>query len=141
MSRIRILQVLLAFVCVSHLALGLLAFMGPAGPVQAVAARVYGAQLEMTPQTQHVVRILGAFMLAMGVLSGLAAFRPRESGPIVTGLAVLLLLRVLQRAIFASEVREAFGISAAQLWVQSLFFLAMAVALLILKPRSTRATW
>jgi len=137
MSRTRLLQALLAFVCLSHLFFGLIAFIGPAGPVRAVAARLYDADLQLTPQLQHVVRILGAFMIAIGVLAGLAALYPQRSGPVVIGVAVLLVLRVLQRAIFAGEVRDAFGVSTAHLWVQSLFFLALAAALGALAWRAT----
>ena len=134
------LQALLAFVAICHLIIGLCAFIGLPGPVQAIVESVYGAHVTLTPQLQHVIRMLGAFMIAIGVIAGLAAIRPEHSGPIVTGIAILLLLRVLQRLMFANEVHDAFGVSMGKLVGQSVFFLLIAIGLLVLKPRQGQST-
>ena len=49
--------------------------------------------------------------------------------------AVLLVIRVAQRVIFAMEIEQNFGISTVRIWGQAAYFLAIAVALLLLMPR------
>lgn len=102
-------------------------------------ALFYGAQLALTPQLQHLVRILGAFMIAIGVLAGMALSDPERNRAIIYGLIVLLLLRVSQRLLFAQELHEHFAVSYAKLWVQSLFFIAIGAGLFLLRPRPRRS--
>ncbi|MBZ0088887.1 MAG: hypothetical protein K8H90_00765, partial [Thermoanaerobaculia bacterium] len=57
----------------------------------------------------------------------------------VSGIAVLLLLRVVQRVLFADEIQSVFGVSPTRIWVQAGLFAALAVALWFLRPPSARA--
>ncbi len=135
MSRRTALRLVLALVSLSHLLLGLCAVIAPAGAVAELVRMFYGAQLSLTPDLHHVIRILGAYMLAVGLMSLMAYFSPERSQFVVTGVIALLVLRVLQRLVFAAEIQTAFGVSFGHLWAQSAFFLAIAIALIVLFPR------
>lgn len=140
MNKPGLLKVVLAVVCLSHLALGILGFISSQGLVTEAIASAYGAALTMTPQLQHVLRILGAFMIAIGVMSAFALLNPVKNRAIINGIIVLLVLRVAQRLVFAQEIHDAFSISSARLWGQSAFFLTLAMALFFLAPRAETAS-
>ena len=133
------LQILLLLVGIAHLALGLLANLAPPGMLVNVAAQSYGAAIEVTPQLHHVIRILGAFMLGVGGLALVAGRDPGRHRAIILGIGLILVLRVIQRVAAMHEVTAAFGISSARIWVQAGFFLAIAAALLVLRPKSAAA--
>ncbi|HUG09418.1 MAG TPA: hypothetical protein VMM36_00305 [Opitutaceae bacterium] len=139
MNKKLVLQVLLVFVGVSHLALGLLANLASSDTLTSASSLVYGAAVEVSPQLHHLIRMLGAFMLGVGALAFVASRDPQRHGAIVRGIAGILVLRVIQRVVAGDEIMSAFGISPARLWVQAVFFLALALALLFLvrKPAAS----
>ena len=131
-----ILKALLWLVCITHVLSGIAGISSP-GIAGEVARRFYGAALELTPVSSHLLRIIGAYMLVVGILGAVAAWDPDRNRPIITTLAVLLLIRVLQRAFHAGEIHQTFGISYGRIWFQGVYFTAIAVALLVLMPRRT----
>jgi len=133
------LRTVLAVVSLSHLLLGLGAVIAPAGTVAQLAAAFYGAQLSLSPALHHLIRMLGAYMLAVGLMSLMAYLNPEKNQAVVIGVVALLLLRVLQRLVFAAEIHDAFNVSSNQLWAQSAFFLAIAIALIVFFPRKASA--
>jgi hypothetical protein len=135
MNRQTALKAVLVLVCAAHLILGIIGYFAPPEPVANVIASLYGATLTITPQLQHMIRILGAFMVAIGILAAFALQDPQKNRSIIYGIAVLLILRVSQRLVFAQEIHEHFQVSYGKLWIQSIFFLALAIALLWLRPR------
>lgn len=139
MNKPGLLKVVLGVVCLSHLTLGAAGFLAGRNAVTEAVASAYGATLTMTPQLQHVLRMLGAFMIAVGVMSAFALLNPARNRAIINGLAVLLLLRVAQRIVFAQEIQEVFSISSARLWGQTVFFLALAALLFFLRPKAETA--
>jgi uncharacterized protein DUF4345 len=132
-------RVLLALVGLAHLALGLTANLAPPETLARVVSDSYGATLEVTPQMQHVLRILGVFMIGIGMMALWACGNPQRHPTVVLGIVAILLLRVLQRVMLAKEIETAFNISPARLWVQAGFFLIIAVALFLLRPRANTA--
>jgi hypothetical protein len=140
MTRLQGIRIVLVIICLSHVVLGGLAFLGLPGRVAEAVAASYGATLsraEITGELQHVIRMLGAYMLAVAVLAGYAIADPVRNRFAIDVIVVLFLERVLQRVIFAEEVRSAFEVSAGRLWLQTAFFLAFPVLLLLLRPRAT----
>lgn len=135
MSRRTALRALLAVVFLAHLVLGLIGFVSLPGPLTATVESAYGASVDLTPQLQHVVRVLGAFMLAVAFLAAAAWRDPERNRAVVLGVVVLLVLRATQRLVFADDVHEAFGLSYARLWSQAIFFYALAAALFVLRPK------
>ena len=129
-----ILRAILLVVCVSHLLLGAIAFFAVPDMVTGWAAAIYGATVTLTPALQHSVRIIGAFMVAIGVMADFALRDPVRNRAIIDGIGILQLLRVTQRVVFAAQVQETFGVSSGRLALQSVFFLALGLALLLLRP-------
>ena len=136
MNKLSALRIILAIICVAHLVLGMCALVAPADALAKVAAASYGASLDITPQMHHVIRILGAFMVAVGVMAGMAAYQPGKHRGIIVGIVLLLVIRVAQRLIFHDEIQTHFGLSNARIWSQAIFFLATAAALLLLRPKA-----
>jgi hypothetical protein len=134
MTTVSILRAVLVLVAVAHLFLGAVAFIAAPEMITRYAALTYGAAVTITPPLQHVVRILGAFMLAIGVMAALALRDPVRNRAIVDGIAILQLLRVAQRFIFSAQIQEIFAVPSGRLLLQSAFFLVLALALLLLRP-------
>ena|SRR2546425_1231585 len=132
--RLRFIKALLWLVCGSHLALGLAGVFSPALAVDA-AKVFYGAQVEPTPVNLHLLRIIGAYMITIGIVGGTAAREPQRHRPVIVAIAVLLFMRVVQRLAHAGEIQQSFGVSELRIWLQSAYFAALAGALLFLMPK------
>lgn len=137
MNTLPVLKIVLALVAAAHLIIGLAAIFVPVGnAADAVISATYGASFDIDPVTRHVIRILGAFMVFVGAMSVVASLDPRRNRPIIYALVLLLLIRVLQRLVFADEIRGNFDISTVRLVTQSVFFVVVAIALYALGRRS-----
>jgi|SRR5882724_6564818 len=134
------LRIVLAFVGLAHLVLGLLANLAPPELLVKIVSAFYGANIEVTAQAHHVLRILGAFMIGIGVMALLACRDPRRNQAIIMGIITVLVLRVIQRVVLAREISSTFNISPAHLWAQAAFFLIVAIALFVLRPKPTPAS-
>ena len=134
--RLRFVKALLWLVCATHLSMGLAGVCSPALGVE-VARVFYGAHLESTPVAIHLLRIIGAYMITIGILGGIAARDPQKHRPFIFALAILLAIRVVQRLVHADEIHNTFGVSEVRIWVQSAYFAALSGALLYLMPKRT----
>jgi multisubunit Na+/H+ antiporter MnhG subunit len=134
MTSLGILRAVLVLVTAAHLFLGAVAFISVPDMITRWAASTYGATITLTPALQHVVRILGAFMLAVGIMAAFALRDPVRNRAIIDGIAILQLLRVAQRVFFSSQIQEVFAVPSGRLMLQSAFFLALGLALLLLRP-------
>lgn len=132
-------KIVLALVGLAHLVLGLIANLAPPEMLVKVVSAFYGATVEVTAQSHHVIRIVGAFMLGVAAMAFLACRDPLRNQAVITGIIIVLLLRVLQRIVFAGEISSAFNIPSARIWVQAAFFLITAIALLVLRPKASPA--
>jgi hypothetical protein len=126
----RSLQFFLWFICAFHGIVGL-SLNIPLVPLQTIAD-YYGARVDWTPQFLYIVKPVGAFMLVLGGLAGVAALAPMRHGAIVYGFVALFTIRALQRLVFQQEVHAAFAIAPARNLGAMVFFFVMAVALLML---------
>jgi hypothetical protein len=134
------LRILLALVGLAHLALGLIANLAPPETLVKIVSESYGATIEVTPQAHHVVRILGAFMIGIGVMAMCACLDPRRNKAIIMGIITILVLRVIQRVVLAQEISSSFHISSLRLWGQAAFFLIIAIALFVLRTKPAPAS-
>jgi hypothetical protein len=133
----RLLQALLCFVCAAHLVIGLGVNLAPGFPP--IMAGIYGATVDWTPQFTYILKPLGAFMLTVGLLAGLAATDPVRYSAVVYAVAVLFVIRSAQRLVFADESMRAFGITLARDVVVASLFLALALVLVVLARRVSAA--
>ena len=133
----QVLQALLCFVCAAHVVIGVGVNLAPGFPP--LMAGIYGATVDWTPQFTYILKPLGAFMLTVGLLAGIAATDPVRHSAVVYAIAVLFVIRSAQRMVFADETLRAFGITLARDVAVSCFFLALAAALLVLGRRVAAA--
>ena len=136
LNRMWILRILLGFVALSHLLIGLAATAVPTGGfADSIIAVTYGGSFEIDPETHHVIRMLGAFMMTVGVMAAFAAFNPQRYVAVIYAIMFLFIVRTLQRVIFADHIQEHFDISVGRLVIQSVLYLALGAALVYLRPR------
>jgi hypothetical protein len=133
----QVLQGLLCFVCAAHVVIGAGVNLAPGFP--GVLAGFYGATVDWTPQFTYILKPLGAFMLTVGLLAGIAASDPVRHSTVVYAVAVLFVIRSAQRVVFADETLRAFGITLARDVAVASFFLALALALVVLVRRVSAA--
>ncbi len=132
------LRIILGLVSLAHILIGLAGVI-PAIPLSRVASIVYGASLTVTPQIEHITQMFGAYMLTVGLLTAFAVWKPVKSTFVIYGVSFLLLVRVLQRLFFAGQAESVFGISPVWYWVQTGIFLAIPLALILLRPKASEA--
>ena len=137
MPAIRLLQVLMWFVCAAHIGIGASLNLSPeAAPF---LAQVYGAEVEWTPEFTYILKPLGAFMFALGLIGIAAARNPVKYGAIVYGFVVLFLIRCSQRFLFGEEILETFAIGSGRNLGNSIFFLVLALLLVVLHWKAKSA--
>lgn len=134
--RRRALTVLLWFVALSHLFIGLGAFLSSGFQVQ--MARFYGAQVPWTDELSYLAGMAATFMVGLGVAAAAAARDPLRYRAVVAALAVVLLLRVLQRITQLGHIEQVFGIPPWRTVANAVFFGALAVALAVLLAMELR---
>jgi hypothetical protein len=124
------LQVFLWLICAFHVIVGVGVNVSSEFPQ--FVAQYYGAQVNWTPELRYLVKPVGAFMLALGVLAGVAARNPLGYPSIVYGFVLLFVVRGLQRLIFQGEIEIAFDIASGRNLGNAVFFLLMAAGLMLL---------
>jgi hypothetical protein len=132
MSRVPllVLQALLAYAGLSHVVIGGGAMLS--ADFQRRLADLYGVTLGLDPQAIYLARVLGAFMLVLGVMALVAVRDPARHRLVVYGLAGVLLLRDLQRLLHQEEIGRTFGVSPGWNFAVGAFFLVQAVAMVVL---------
>lgn len=83
----------------------------PGSSVARVAEFVFGISKMPGEPTLLVARMLGAYMLAIGVGMGLAAWNPVKNRAFLSVGAILLGLRVVQRLVSLGDMQEVLGIA------------------------------
>ena len=130
-------RIVLGMAAAAHVIIGLIGVI-PAIPLS-IVLMFYGASLQINPQIAHIIQMFGAYMLAVGVLGAFAVWDPLKNKSIIYGISFLLFLRVLQRIIFAGQAYSVFGISPIYYWVQTVLFFAIALALVLLRPKASES--
>jgi hypothetical protein len=135
-NSIKCLQAVLWMVCASHIILGaglvLIPGMAP------FVAGLYGAEVNWTPEFTYILKPLGAFMFALGLICIGAARNPLQNRVIIYSFVTLFVIRSLQRLVFGQEISEVFSIEMARNMGNMVFFLALAASLVIFE-RMARA--
>jgi len=98
-----------------------------------VGSTLYNAQVDWTDaQFVYILKPLGAFMIALGIMAAIAARDPLRNRGLVLAFAVLFTLRGLQRVLFLDEIRQAFAIDTGRSLGQMAVMLALALSLVLL---------
>jgi hypothetical protein len=115
--------------------MGLLALVSGKRAIR-LGSRLYGASFEPADQFEYALRPLGAFMLALAFLQGMAAWQPWRFKAVIDATLVVLVLRQVQRVLFARQATRAFGIPLRRHWLNVVFFLVQAALLLLARARA-----
>jgi len=98
-----------------------------------VGSSLYNAQVDWSDgQFAYIMKPLGAFMIALGVMAAMAARDPLGNRPIIIGFAVLFTMRGLQRLLFMDEIERVFAIPSSRSLMQMVVMLSLAVVLVVL---------
>jgi hypothetical protein len=124
----RLLQALLWFVCAFHVIVGVGLNVSDRFPQ--LMAGYYGANVDWNPQFSYILKPLGVFMFALGILAAAAARKPLGHGIIVYGFVTIFVLRALQRVVLWPEIRGAFEITPGRNFGNAVFFFVLAGLLL-----------
>ena len=115
-----LLQLFVAFLCGFHLVVGLaLSF---SADFQIWITGLYAPELEATPQTTYLVRVLGTFAFAMGLVLVPAVRDPQRHWAVIAAFITFFVLRNLSRHLYADELYAGFGVSPAVNLLTSVFF-------------------
>ena len=128
---LKFLRVFMWSICLFHAGIGL-ALNLDLGWKEWVAATLYGATVNWgDPQFVYILRPLGAFMIALGILAAVAARDPLRYRAIALGFVALFFLRGFQRVLFGNEIESAFGITLGRSMAQMAVMWALAVGLFL----------
>ena len=129
---VRWLSLFLWFVCAFHVLVGL-SLNVDLGLREWVGGTLYNAQVDWSDgQFVYILKPLGAFMVALGIMAAIAARDPLRNRSIIVGFAVLFTLRGLQRLLFMDEIQRVFSIAPSRSLLQMAVMWALAIALLLL---------
>ena len=131
-SNVAWLSRFLWIVCAFHVLVGL-SLNVDIGLREWVGSSLYNAQVDWSDgQFAYIMKPLGAFMIALGVMAAMAARDPLGNRPIIIGFAFLFTMRGLQRLLFMDEIERVFAIPSSRSLVQMVVMLSLAVVLVVL---------
>ena len=124
-------------VCAFHLLVGL-SLNVDIGLREWVGSSLYNAQVDWSDgQFAYIMKPLGAFMIALGIMAAFAARNPLGNRPIIIGFAILFTMRGLQRLLYMREIESVFAIPSSRSMIQMVVMLALALGLVLLLRAAT----
>lgn len=137
-SNVAWLSRFLWIVCAFHILVGL-SLNVDIGLREWVGGTLYNARVDWSDgQFAYIMKPLGAFMIALGVMAAMAARNPLGNRAIIIGFAVLFTMRGLQRLLYMQEIESVFAIPSSRSLVQMVVMLSLALGLvLLLRAAST----
>ncbi len=127
-------RILAGFVSFYHVVLGLLMLFSGEMAIKA-AKSMAGMTIIGSPVLGIMGEILACYIIAFGLMMGLAAWNPIKNRSLITVGLVLFTLRLLQRIIFADKTMEVFQIPSARYWTAFIIVLIISVILGIFRIR------
>ena len=137
--RLNMLRIVLLVVLFTTLVLGLVCYLSGDAALK-LARLIYGTTLsELTPQVNYLLKMMGAYLITLGVLNVLAVANPLKYRAIVYADALMAVLRALQRVIFANSIQESFGLSMTRIYLNAGTMLVGAIVLGLLMRSVSKA--
>lgn len=138
-QRDAMLKIVLALVCIVNLSLGIIAFTSQPLLLKAINI-IYGVQLpSFEEHVVYIVKMLGCFLIAISVMTGLAIRNPYENRIVIYGNIIWLTLRGIQRITYVERFHRDWGIPYVNLWGQVIFVFLFALVLFLLMPKKNKA--
>ncbi len=125
-----LVRLIMAWICTGHVITGLAALISNKRELQ-IGTLLYGARFEPTPQFRYIIRPLGVYILALAYLQAMAVRDPWRYRAVIDATLAVFAARQVQRYFFSSQIQSIFGISSQQHLLRSLYFLLLALALLV----------
>ena len=136
MTKHTALRALAGFMGVYHIVMGLAGIVS--GQTAATGAYIlWHATVNVDPQFTYLAKFLGAYVIAFGVMMLAIAKDPVRYGPLVYVAALLGAIRIVERLVFASDLRQAFGIGLDRTIATAVIVAALNAGLIVLKPRES----
>ena len=121
-------RMLAGFVGVYHIMLGILMLFSGELAIKA-AKSMAGMTIIGSPVLGIMGEILACYIIAFGLMMGLAAWNPIKNRSLITIGLVLFVLRLLQRIVFADKTMEVFQIPSTRYWAAFVIVLIISVIL------------
>jgi hypothetical protein len=128
------LQAVLLAICLYHVVLGVGAFLSE-DVAKRLAEILFSVRLELTPQLDYVVKLLGIYAFMFGLMTAVAARAPERHPVLLNLVIVLYACRILNKLVFADLFTRAFAAPPARAWIDVAMLAAFGLAVALLKPR------
>lgn len=138
MNKEGVLKLVLWAICIYHVVLGGGALLSPHVAEQ-IARSIFGITLHMSPEISYVVRVLGVYALAFGLLAGAAATNPTKHRDLLNLIVVLYALRIVVKLAFKDEAVMGLAYTPIRVFVEAALLAAFGLSVLLLKPRPRAA--
>lgn len=102
-----------------------------------LGSHLFGVAITMDPQASLLVRYLGAFAIAFGVMAGIAAIAPERNKTFIYGAVVYFIVRAFDRVAFANLLAW-HSVGTLPNWGRIIVILLFAGGLLALMPRAQK---
>lgn len=130
-----LLKVILVVVSAYHIIFGLFAFLSKDAAVQ-IAQIVFNMHLVLTDQLSYFINLLGIYAFIFGIFAALAAYKPAKYIHVIYVGVLLYAMRLINRIVFAGTVRDAFGVSQFNLWLELILIIFFGLTIYFLRPRT-----
>jgi hypothetical protein len=131
------LRGLLWFICLYHVACGLLVIAVP-DQIPLVAEKLAGLKVSASPEFLYLAKPFAVYAMVFGVMMGVAAWTPVKNRALISIGVVLFALRIVQRLLSLDEVERIFGVPPARSWQTIGIVAALGLALAWLRYRLYR---
>jgi hypothetical protein len=130
----RLLTAVLVVISIYHVLVGALPFL-PSHFAAWIVKSVFGMTVLVSDQLHYVAKLMGIYMIVFGVFAGIAARDPARHRDVIDVGMLLYALRLINRLVFASQVRTAFEVPPVWMWIEVALLLFFGGALWLLRPR------
>jgi hypothetical protein len=134
MKKHLVLRGVVWLVCLHHLVLGIV-LNCPVESIRWTTQALLGATKLPDASALFLARMLGTYMIVLGIGMGLAAWDPVKNRALLSLGAILVALRGLQRLVQADDLQSALGISSGSNWTTVLIILAFGAVLAFFRFR------
>lgn len=133
MDRLELLRIVLYLIAAYHLLLGAGGLLSTDTATK-LARDLFGMELEVTPQSAYLTRLLSVYALAFGYFAGVAAADPSRNPALLDGIVLLYTLRIGLKLGSLKVYEEAFRASASRVWADAALLALFGLSVLLLKP-------
>jgi len=132
--KVAVFRAVAGFGSIYHILLGLIGLFGTGAMLESTLDSVYGVNPKMDPQFLYLAKFVSSYILAIGVMLGILAWKPVEYRLLVWPAVTLFGIRIASRLFFFPLLKEAFGVSMIRNLQVLIPVAIMALLLIQLRP-------